>query len=110
MNAEQRGRVRALNDLLRRTHMGGRIVMTSGVVALGSDRMESVLGAVARFDTWNVANDPYDEHDFGAVEAAGERLFWKIDYLTYDLMGGAEDPSDPHTCLRILTIMLAGEY
>lgn len=110
MDAEQRGRVCALNDLLRQSRTGGRIILTSGVVALGIDGMEAVLAAVARFDTWNVANDPYDEHDFGAVEARGERLFWKIDYLTPDMMAGAEDPSDPRTCLRILTIMLASEY
>ena len=110
MNAEQRGRVRALNDRLRQTRTGGRIILTSGVVALGPDGMEAVLGAVARFDTWTVANDPYDEHDFGAVEACGQRLFWKIDYLAHDMMAGAEDPSDPRQCLRILTIMLASEY
>ena len=110
MDAEQRGRVRALNDLLRQTRTGGRIMLTSGVAALGPDGVEAVLRAVAQFDTWSAANDPYDEHDFGAVEAAGQRVFWKIDYLTPDLMAGAEDPADPRTCLRILTIMLASEY
>lgn len=110
MDADQRGRVRALNDLLRQTRTGGRIILTSGVVALGLDGVEAVLEAVARFDTWTVANDPYDEHDFGAVEACGEQVFWKIDYLTPDMTAGAEDPSDPRQCLRILTIMLASEY
>ena len=110
MDAEERGRVRALNDLLRQKHRGGRIILTSGIVGLGQAGVMLALAQVAKFDTWNVANDPYDEHDFGAVEAAGERMFWKIDYLTPDMGAGAEDPSDPRTCLRIMTVMLASEY
>ena len=51
MDAEQRGRVRALNDVLRQTRLGGRIMLTSGVAALGPDGVEAVLRAVARFDT-----------------------------------------------------------
>ena len=110
MDPDKRARIRTLNDLLRTTHRGGKIILTSGIVALGHAGMSEVLAEVAKFDTWNVANDPYDEHDFGAVEAAGERLFWKIDYLTPDMAAGAEDPSDPRRCLRVLTLMLASEY
>ena len=65
---------------------------------------------MAGFDDFGEANDPHGEHDFGAFELDGEKLFWKFDY--YDLQGrfGSEDPSKPTKTLRVLTIMLASEY
>ena len=102
--------IRHLNDQLRRTLAGGVLVMTAGVIALGEARQLTVLKAVAAFDTFDEGNDPYGEHDFGALELEGERLFWKIDYFDRNLSSRSPDPADPSVTTRVLTIMLAEEY
>ena len=51
--------------------------------ALGTDFVAEVCQAVAAFDDFTPENDPYGQHDFGALTVSGERLFWKID--PYDL-------------------------
>ena len=79
--------IRKLNDQFRQSLRGGVLVMTAGVIALGQDRQLKILEAVAKFDTFDQDNDPYGEHDFGALEVEGERLFFKVDY--YDLDSGA---------------------
>ena len=84
--------------------------MTAGVVALGADKQAEVLAAVQAFDDFNADNDPWNEHDFGAIEVAGERIFFKVDY--YDLTRAAHspEPADPTVTERVMTIMLASEY
>jgi hypothetical protein len=62
------------------------------------------------FDDFNEGNDPYEEHDFGSFELAGETFFWKIDYYDNDMTFESEDPADPEKTTRVLTIMFAGEY
>lgn len=103
-------RVRALNDILRRTLSGGTLVLTAGIIALGRERQQVILDAVAAFDRFNADNDPYGEHDFGAVEVANERVFWKIDYFDRSGRYASPDPADASVTTRILTVMLAGEY
>ena len=46
------GRIRELNDQLRCKALGGRIVITRGIEALGSRAAANVLGAVARFNNF----------------------------------------------------------
>jgi len=102
--------IRHLNDQLRQMRVSGVLVMTAGVIALGHARQLTILHAVAAFDTFDKDNNPYSEHDFGAVEVEGERLFWKIDYFDRDLSAHSPDPADPSVTTRVLTIMLAEEY
>jgi hypothetical protein len=110
MNSPKTARIRALNDALRQTGRGGKMLLTPGVSALGPTFLSDVCVAMAAFAAFDDANDPYGEHDFGALEVAGQRVFWKIDYYDRSMMAGAEDPADPLTCQRVLTIMLADEY
>jgi hypothetical protein len=56
------------------------------------------------------SNDPHEEHDFGAFEVDGEKLFFKIDYYDQDLKCHSPDPSDPKVTRRVITLMLASEY
>src|SRR5215212_5011989 len=72
-------RIRDLNDQLRRSLTGGMLVMTRGIIALGAKRQLAILSAIAAFDAFSPENDPYGEHDFGALTIEGERIFFKID-------------------------------
>ena len=110
MSAEKRERIRTLNDQLRRSHVGGRILLTQGVIAMGPENTVAVLLAIKLANDFNEANDPYGEHDFGSVVVSGQRIFWKIDYYDQGLQSHAVDPSDAKSCVRVLTIMLAEEY
>ena len=110
MNVERRERIRALNDQLRRHHIGGRIMVTNGVLTEGISFLATAFLMIAAFDDFCDANDPYGEHDFGAVTVGQERLFWKIDYYDQRIKTQAVDPSDADKCVRVLTVMLAEEY
>jgi hypothetical protein len=103
-------RVRALNDRLRTTGQGGRIVVTRGIAALGASNMAKIIAAVQAFDSFTPDNDPYGEHDFAALDAAGERVMFKVDYYDTAMAGHSPDPADPAQTTRVLTIMLASEY
>ena len=86
------------------------LVTTAGVRALGEARQLEILKAVAEFDRFDGDNDPYGEHDFGAVDLGPHRLFWKIDYYDQALTNHSPDPANPTLTKRVLTIMLAEEY
>ncbi len=99
-----------LNDILRTSLVGGRIVMTSGVVSLDDQTKLKVFQAVRKFNTFTPENDPYGEHDFGSVSLSGQKFFWKIDYYDRDYRFHSKNPADPNVTRRVLTIMLAEEY
>ncbi len=103
-------RIAALNDALRTTFQGGKIVMTAGIDALADEIKVDVLEAVRTFSQFDGANDPHREHDFGTIERHGLTVFWKVDYYAPDFKGGSEDPADVEKTERVLTIMLAEEY
>ncbi|WP_245495834.1 MULTISPECIES: DUF3768 domain-containing protein [Rhizobium] len=102
--------IRSLNDAFRRSPTAGRVVITPGVSALPHDQRLALLMAVVGFDDFNAGNDPYNEHDFGAIELDGVSYFWKIDYYDQDYAMGSPDPANPHVTRRVLTIMRADEY
>ena len=97
-----------LNDMLRTTGLGGRTVLTKGVA--NHPAKEEIITAVRAFEDFTEGDDPYGEHDFGALDVAGERIFWKIDYYDPLYQFGSEDPSDPAKTGRLLTILLVEEY
>jgi hypothetical protein len=68
------------------------------------------FAAIAAFNSFTADNDPYREHDFGAIEISGTKLFFKIDAYDRDLQYGSPDPADPELTVRVLTVMLAEEY
>ncbi|WP_246710066.1 DUF3768 domain-containing protein [Rhizobium leguminosarum] len=102
--------IRGLNDAFRCNPTVGRVVITPGVGALSHDQRLTLLRAVVGFGDFNAGNDPYNEHDFGAIEQDGISYFWKIDYYDQDYDMGSPDPANPHVTRRVLTIMRADEY
>ena len=69
-----------------------------------------LLLTVRDFEDFNADNDPHGEHDFGAFEVHGTKVFWRIDCYDRDCRYGSEDASDPERTTRVLTVMLAEEY
>ena len=114
MSQHNSARIAALNDAFRNNPTDrrlGKTYMTDGVNALGPDLVARAIAAAVAFDRFTPDNDPHRERDFGSFVLDGHKLFWKIDY--YDKTDpdlGSEDPSDPATTERVLTIMLAEEY
>ena len=99
-----------LNDQARTTLTNCKLIITRGIDLLGAEAVDRILDLVVRFDDFSERNDPFGEHDFGAIVYEGNTVFWKIDYFDLDLMNHSPDPSDPHVTRRILTIMLGEEY
>ncbi len=101
-------KIRELNDAARRSFTGCRVMITSGVQALGIT--QRVLFAVSSYSDFSESNDPYGEHDFGSIRIAEQTVFWKFDYYDVDLQMASPDPTDEAVTVRVLTIMLAEEY
>lgn len=104
-------KIRELNDRLRRDgHGNGTVLVTSGLQERGGEFVVAAVEAVRTFDDFSKDNDPWGEHDFGAVEIEGEKVFFKIDYYNPDCTAGSENPANEGLTHRVLTIMLASEY
>lgn len=124
---DQIATIRRLNDAARERPGTGSIAnVTTGFHALpDADRFAS-LAAIVAFTKFDGDNDPYGEHDFGAVyrlatgawsqdrpedeKAITQTVFWKVDCYDKALTFGSEAPWDETQTKRVLTIMLASEY
>lgn len=102
-----------LNDDLRAHFLPtrdnpGRVTLSRGIAALDADALGRVARAVATFDAFTPANDPYAEHDCAILTVDDARVLFKFSYYeNAEMASGAEDGG---TCYRVLTIMLAEEY
>ena len=103
-------RIRALNDMLRTTGIGGKTRLTSGLVAKVPDFVEHAVSAVRAFNAWSEDNDPWQEHDCATLDVDGETVIFKIDYYDLNMEYGSPDPVHPNVTRRVLTVMLAEEY
>ncbi len=84
--------------------------MTSGFRDLPTETRHAAFRKIRLFKDFSASSDPYGEHDFGCVEEAGERIYFKIDYYDPALTTHSEDASDPTKTVRVMTVMLAHEY
>ena len=100
-------RISELNDAFRSTLLGGRVVLTRDVVALGADGISGIMQVVQTFSNFTPDNDPHSEHDFGSCSWGLHRAVWKIDYYDAALEHGSRDPAEPSLTTRVLTVMLA---
>lgn len=103
-------RIRTLNDAFRQSFVGGTVMFTAGVAAMSAPERCALLRAIRAFSAFDTGNDPYGEHDFGAVDQDRQRYFWKIDCYDATMAFGSPDPMDPEVTRRVLTVMLAEEY
>lgn len=103
-------RIAALNDRFRQTFVGGDVVFTAGVRALGQTRSLIPLFKAVQRHLPAAGDDPYGERDFGSLAFAGTTIFWKIDYYDLARRRLSPDPTDPKVTRRVLTIMRADEY
>ena len=108
MTAPNTEAIRTLNDAFRSTFIGGNVVVTRGISALGN--LEALIDQVQRYDNFAEDSDPHGEHDFGCLVFEREKIFWKIDYYDNQLDQGSPDPADAAATTRVLTVMLAEEY
>ena len=75
------------------------LVVTGGLAAAFPDDLSLILAKVKDFAIFTEGNDPWHEHDFGAFEFKGEKMFWKID-----------DHRGNEGYNLVLTVMLASDY
>lgn len=108
--ADRKTRIRTLNDQLRKTGVGGRMVMTAGVAALPPHDIAAILLAISTFDAFDKDNDPWGEHDCALLHVGERQLFWKIDCYDRNLANLSPDPTDPAVTIRVMTVMLPEEY
>lgn len=102
--------IRQLNDRLRMKHVGGRIMLTSGIQTLDRAHITNIMNSIAQFSDFNDRNDPYGEHDCATMEVDSASILWKIDYYDETLTQHSPDASDENITVRILTVMLVDEY
>ena len=90
----------------------GRMHVTRSMMEAGDGFMAEAVKATGEFETFEPENDPEGWHDFGAITIRGETVFWKLDLYEAesDFHYGAEDPGNPETTTRVLTIMLAHDW
>lgn len=110
MDDNKANKIAKLNDAFRRSGRGGQVLKTQGIDALPINDQSEIFQKIKSFNDFSKGNDPYGEHDFGAVEHDDNKVFWKIDYYAPDMEHLSEDASDPDKTRRVMTIMLANEY
>lgn len=126
-NPEHLDTIRRLNDAARSNPGVASLAnVTTGFQSLPDADRFAALAAIVRFSTFDGNNDPYGEHDFGAIyrlatgawteerpsdeQTIATTVFWKVDYYDNSLEFGSEAPWDQQRTKRVLTIMLASEY
>ncbi len=103
-------KIAALNDALRQHGRGGRIMLTSGIQALGQAAVNEILNKIRTFNAYTKDNDPYGERDCALLTVNENKIMYKIDYYDANLQYASSDPSDATKTCRVMTILLAEEY
>ena len=109
-NVSRAEAIAKLNDHLRKTGQGGSIVITSNLRRVSDFDPAALASALANYEGFDHGNDPFGEHDFGALTLWGSNILWKIDYYDRDLKHGSDEPADPGVTARVLTVMLASDW
>lgn len=98
------------NDDFRKHLSKGTLVLTQGIRANTTDDIQAIITQVRTFDKFDENNDPYNEHDFGAFDYKGKKVFWKIDNYDKKFLYLSPDVCNPKLTNKVITIMYAEEY
>ena len=90
------------NDQLRKTFLGGKVMLTCGVQ--NHPKRDEIIRAVQGFSDFIEDNDPWNEHDCAVFKVVGEDFMFKIDYYDADYKYFQEDVH------RVLTVMRSEDY
>ena len=102
--------IRELNDKLRTTFTGGRILTTIGIRSKPVEDVSRILYKVQHFSDFNKNNNIYGERDFGKFAFKDDVIIWKIDYYDKNYRFMSENPADPTITNRVLTILTSEEF
>jgi hypothetical protein len=105
--AMQQNSERELNDALRRSFTGGRVLISPGVLSLPPEDHAKVLERVRGFTAFIDANIPH--HDFGSFELGGVVYCFELECFSR-ARDPAKEPVAAGKGSRVLTIMRADEY
>src|SRR3954464_2841946 len=86
-------RIRELNDVLRATFTGGRVVITAAVAALDEVTRAKGIKPARTFKNFTRHHDGWGEHDCFFYQNEGERYFAKIDYFPNSMGYGLHNPA-----------------
>lgn len=98
------------NDDFRTNFSKGTLCLTCSIRALGKACVAEIISKVRLFNNFNENNDPYGEHDFGAFNYGGRKIFFKIDNYDREFLYLSPDVTNPKLTNKVLTVMLAEEY
>ena len=98
------------NDDFRKHLSKGTLVLTCGIRSNPKEDIEAIVTKVRTFDNFDEGNDPYNEHDFGAFDYKGHKIFWKIDNYDQKFLYLSPNACNPRLTNKVLTIMYAEEY
>ncbi len=74
--------IASLNDRFRSSFgycdIPGIVVITAGIYSLPPEAKNIIFNKVLEFSVFTEDADPYGEHDFGAFDHAGQRIYWKL--------------------------------
>ena len=102
--------IAAQNDNFRKHLAQGTLVLTQGIRRNTKEDLEEIITKVRTFDSFDENNDPYNEHDFGAFDFKGKKIFWKIDNYDREFLYLSPDVSNPRLTNKIMIVMYAEEY
>jgi len=85
-------------------------MITPSVQALDDTERTQLLQAVRDFEQFDGGNDPWHEHDFGAIDLFEQKWFWQFAYYDHTLRMGSDDPSNTEKTRRVLTVMHSSDY
>jgi hypothetical protein len=105
--ATERKSERELNDALRQSFTGGRVLISPGIHSLSSEDHVKVLQRVRDFSAFNDETVPH--HDFGSFELAGVVYCFELERAPR-ARNDSNEPDYVGKPTRGLTIMRADEY